>query len=218
MDNLLTLIINLGANLKQTCMEDVIGKIIAGLVVAIITGISTWLYKRKFSLQFRHTIKHGYLNELLTIIKLKYPQIKTIKVLANVTNAFLPAFQNSGLNVIDMQLLLRRPSMENNEMNNNYRIYFNTIVADWEKLESEDRIKKLEVKYFDFLTTDWQIIIDDRFIILGLNVPQKDNWKQFKIMDTFLIAGDSSSEKLLIAKYTDRFDKFFNEYGSDNLN
>jgi hypothetical protein len=198
-------------------MEDIIGKIIAGLAVAIITGTSTWLYKRKFSLRFRHTIKHGDLNEFLTIIKKTYPEIKTIKVLANVTNAFLPAFQSSGLNVIDMQLLLRKPANECEEIENDYKSYFNTIVNDWMKLAKQDRIKKLEIKYFDFLTTDWQVIIDDRFIILGLNVPQKDYWKKFEITDTILIAGDSPSEKSLIEKYSNRFDRFFNEYGIKEL-
>jgi len=194
-------------------MDDVIWKIVAGLSVVIITSTSTWLYKRKFSLRFRHNIKHGDLNGFLTIIKSKYPEIKTIKVLANVTNAFLPAFQSSSLSVIEMQLLLRKPDGNCDKKEEEYENYFKTIVNDWKKLENRGIIKRLGIKYFDFLTTDWQVIIDDKFIILGLNVPQKDDWKKFEITDTILIVGDSESGKSLIEKYTKRFDRFYNEYG-----
>jgi len=194
-------------------MDKIIWEIIAGLAVAIITSTSTWFFKRNFSLKFRHNIKHGDLNELLTIIKSKYPEIKTIKVLANVTNAFLPAFQSSSLRVVEMQLLLRKPDSNCDKKEEFYEHYFKTIVNDWEKLENKGIIKRLEIKYFDFLTTDWQVIIDDKFIILGLNVPEKDDWKMFEITDTILIVGDSDSGRSLIEKYSKRFDRFFNEYG-----
>ncbi len=194
-------------------MDDIIGKVIAGLLVVIITSTSTWFYKRKFSLRFRHTIKHGDLNEFLTIIKRTCPDIKTIKILANVTNLFLPAFQSSGLKVIDMQILLRKPDKNCDENESDYKGYFKTIVKEWLKLEEKGVIKKLDIRYFDFLTTDWQVIIDDKFIILGLNVPQKENLKKFEVTDTILIAGDSLSEKSFIEKYSSRFDRFFKEYG-----
>lgn len=200
-------------NFSNFNMEDIIGKVIAGLIVVIITSASTWFIKRKFSLRFRHTIRHGDLNEFLTIIKKTYPDIKTIKILANVTNLFLPAFQSSGLKVIDMQILLRKPDENCNETESDYKGYFKTIIKDWLKLEEEGTIKKLDIRYFDFLTTDWQVIIDDKFIILGLNVPQKENWKKFDVTDTILIAGDSLSEKSFIKKYSNRFDRFFKKYG-----
>lgn len=195
-------------------MEEIITKVIAGLAVAIITGSATWFYKRKFSVKYRHNIKHGDLNELLAIIKKEYSDIKSLKVLANVTNIFLPAFQSSKLEVVEVQLLLRKPKENFQDSEEDYKNYFGTIINDWRKLEKNGRIKRLEIKYFDFLTPDWQVIIDDKFIILGLNVPQQDDWKKFEVLETILIAGDSKSGKLLIEKYSDRFDRFYSEYGS----
>lgn len=187
-------------------------EIVTGLIVAIITGFGTWLYKRNFSLRFRHTIKHGTLSEYFIIIKKACPEIKTLKILANLTNVTLPAFQDSNLNAVDVQLLLRKPNTNLPQNEIRYYNHFEAIIEDWRSLEERDRIKKLEVKYFDFLTTDWQMIIDDKFIILGLNVPKRNDWKSFEIIDTILIAGDSEAGKSLIKKYTNRFDRFFSEY------
>lgn len=192
--------------------------IITGLTVAIITGTWTWLYKRKFSLRFRYTIKHGTLSEFFAIIKKACPEIRTLKILANVTNVILPAFEDSKLNAIGVQVLLRKPNTSHPSTETKYNSYFEAIIEDWINLEKQGRIKKLEVKYFDFLTTDWQIIADDKFIILGLNVPQKNNWKSFEIMDAILIAGDSDSGKSLIEKYSNRFNRFFSEYAISTLN
>ena len=125
-------------------MEEIITKIIAGLAVAIITGSATWIYKRKFSVKYRHNIKHGDLNELLAIIKKEHSDIKSLKVLANVTNVFLPAFQSSKLEVIELQLLLRKPKENCQDSDEDYKNYFGTIINDWQKLEKKGRIKRSE--------------------------------------------------------------------------
>lgn len=191
-----------------------IKEIISGLAVALITGFWTWFYKRKFSLRFRHTIRHGTVNDFFSIIQKELSEIKTLKILANISNVSLPAFQESKMNAVDVQLLLRKAHINPTEKEKKFNDYLSIVVEEWLNLQTEGRIKKLEVKYFDFLTTDWQVIIDDKFIILGLNVPKKDDWKRFQIKDTILIVGDSESGRSLIEKYSRRFDDFFSEYAS----
>lgn len=195
-------------------MDTILEKIIAGLAVVGITSLVTRLYsRRKFFSKHDYVIKHGDFNQLLTIAKENSGEVKSVKVLANMANLFLPAFQASEWAVFDLQLLLRKPHDNEDSLEKEYAQNLKTMIDDWRKLEEEERIKKLGVKYFDFLTTDWQVIIDDKFIILGLNVPKRDDWKRFKVLYSVLISGDTEAGKLLIEKYSVRFDKFYSEYG-----
>lgn len=159
-------------------------------------------------------IKHGDLNELLTIIKQERPEISSIKILANVTDLFYGAFEASKLNASEVEILLRRP-LEGVDKNDEYRSFFNRMVKNWQGLRDiSGQIKYLNIRCFDFLTPDWQVIIDEKFMIMGLNVPN-NSWKKFEVFETVLIVGDSESGKSLIKKYANRFDRFFEEHSKE---
>ena len=194
-------------------MASLVEKIIAGVIAGVILLIISWITNKKGFLRFGHKIKHGNLDEFFAIIKKNIPEINEMKIIANVTNLAMPAFKISKLKANNVKLLLRKSENISTEKNNQYKYYLKGIVEDWEKLKSNNIIQNLNIRYFDFTTPDWQVIIDDKYMIMGLNIPSKDDWKRFEVMDVILMKGGREPEKSMIKKYSERFDKFYNDYG-----
>lgn len=181
--------------------------------ILLLSGMGTLLFLKTIEEKNQRVgINLVDLNESISLIKKELPIVNKMRILANATDRFLPAFLNSGIQVKSVEILLRRPydsEIENKE----YIDYLEKqIIPGWKKAEENKLIQKLDIKYFKFLSPDWQIIFDDKYLILGLNLPDK-NIQAFQVVDSILFIGNANEELIVIKKYTDRFDNFFKDHG-----
>lgn len=161
----------------------------------------------------------GNLNDFFSQIEARQERIESMKVFVNLGNAVLPAIQNSKLICSKVELLLRIPGNSLASNNMVYKAYLKTIIEDWQRLLKIGRITTLDIRYFDFFTPDWQVIIDHKYLILGLNLPLsvKSSWKEFEILETILVERPDQESRSLVNSYSNRFDKFFSEYGTKDF-
>lgn len=187
-------------------ITEFVEKIIVGIVTAIIVGLLTFLWTRKHKLyNWTRIAKSSSFSELFSEIEKHSKQYDELKIIANSTNALLPAFQDSNVKVGSCQIILRCPKEDESELAS----FLKTVKQDWRDLEKKGRISKLSIHCVDNLLLDWQAIFDDKFMMLGLNSPHNENWKKYKMVATFLVSKTSKSSKEMIEKYRSRFDMVF---------
>jgi hypothetical protein len=187
-------------------------KLAVGIATAIVVGTLTYLWGRRDKLyNWMKVAKHSSFSTLFSEIERHSVRYNKLKIIANSTNALLPAFQESKITVKECEILLRRPKDDELEFSS----FLKTVEQDWRDLVARGRISNLAIRYVDDLLLDWQAIFDDEFMMLGLNSFDRQGWKKYNMIGTFLVSKSSHSSKELIEKYTSRFDMVFKNC-SDN--
>jgi hypothetical protein len=153
------------------------------------------------------TIVHATLNKCFDLIESKMGHVNHLRIYANATSNIQPLFANSRLTVERCEILLRE--LPKDEVDAELNIHIARMIKQWEELKIKGRIKQLECRRHHAIPTEWQVIFDDRFIISGLNIPEKNDWLGIDILEPTKIDNRSMETKLLINKYIERFDGFF---------
>ena len=153
-------------------------------------------------------LMHGTLNKCFDIIETKVHHVHHLRIYANATTNIEPLFANSSITVDRCEILLRE--LRPDETTDSYFTqHLQHMIKQWQELEKKARIKKLEFRRHNTVPTEWHIIFDDKFIICGLNIPERNDWLGIDILEPTLIDNRSVETRLLIRKYIERFDGFF---------
>jgi hypothetical protein len=152
-------------------------------------------------------LTHTTLNKCFDIIESKMSHVNHLRIYANATTNIHPLFANSNLRVERCEILLRE--LRADEVDTELTRHTDRMIKQWDELKNKGRIKQLEIRRHHSLPTEWQVIFDDRFIICGLNIPERNDWLGIDILEPTLLDNRSAETKLLINKYVERFDGFF---------
>jgi hypothetical protein len=101
-------------------------------------------------------------------------------------------------------------------------IHTHQVISDWRKLQAEGRVGELMVRSYDFLPTEFQVILDNDFMLAGLYSSDPTDYREVTVLDAVLIDGKSAAGEEMILEYTRRFDSLFEtcatHHGSDVYN
>src|ERR1044072_1109825 len=129
-------------------ITDFVEKMIVGIVVAIIVGLLTFLWTRRHKLyNWTRIAKSSSFSELFSEIEKHSKHYDELKIIANSTNALLPAFPDSNGRVDSCQLILRCPKGDKLELAS----FLKTVRQDWLYLAEKGRISKLSIHCEDHL-------------------------------------------------------------------
>ena len=171
----------------------------------------------KLSLGPPVTITHLNLNECFGSIEKRQNHIKHLRIFANTTTIVQPAFANTRLSVGKCDILIRLFEHGEVDQNKELKNHINHLIEEWKVLKNKGRIKKLTIRGYNFLPTEWQVIVDKRVAICGLNSPDLNNWRGIDIEEPILVEDVTRENRMLLEKYIRRFDKFFSQYEDKQL-
>jgi hypothetical protein len=83
------------------------------------------------------------------------------------------------------------------------------VVADWQRLRAAGRIGELEIRYYDFLPTEYECIFDRESLVLGLYDSDPADYSEVSVRDPILIKGSSDGGRVVISEFVARFDNLF---------
>lgn len=83
------------------------------------------------------------------------------------------------------------------------------VVADWRSLARAGHVEELTIRSYDFLPTEFQVIIDEEFMLLGLYQSDPTDYRELKVLNAVLIDGSVPTGRDMILEYSARFDSLF---------
>jgi len=163
--------------------------------------------------QPKEAIINGSANKCFDIVLSKMSHVKHLRIFGNSTIIVQPAIANSSVTIKKCEILIREV-----KVNERLKEHIGDMIKEWQALTNKKRIDCLKINGHDCVPTEWYVIFDDEFLICGLNIPRKDEWKEVEILsDATLIQNRSIETKTLIKKYIFRFDEFFEERSESKI-
>lgn len=108
--------------------------------------------------------------------------------------------------------MFRNLSPQEEAENKLYALELKNIQQRWHNLEKEGLIKKLEIVRHSYLLTEYQVIFDDDYMILGIYHPDPSDPSSVIIKSPpLVITTDLKEGKNIIRTYIERFDVMFKE-------
>jgi len=83
------------------------------------------------------------------------------------------------------------------------------VCADWQYLHRTKRILELEIRHYDFFPTEYEVIFDNEYLILGLYDSDPEDYSEVSVRDPILIYSTSDSGRIMISEFANRFDSLF---------
>jgi hypothetical protein len=80
------------------------------------------------------------------------------------------------------------------------------VLDDWAKLHRAGRIGELDISFYDFFPSEYEVIFDTTALILGLYDLDPEDYSGVKVRDATLIEGGPPSAQQIIHEFCDRFD------------
>lgn len=151
------------------------------------------------------------INNCFNFIEDRKKHFENIKIYGNNSIHFFPLFANSNIRVNNLEILLREKSTENSIEDSRFNQTVKNYVNEWHKLKATGKIKKVIIKKYKHPPTEWQIVFDNKFIIMGLNYPNEMDWKDVELLidHATLIENVSVESEKIINNYVTRFNLFF---------
>lgn len=183
--------------------------ITSGLTVTAITALVVSLFRK---IKEKHAVHKDVTNVNEAFVKIgeiyTKKKIDHLRITVNIGNYILPAIQNSKLSFNNCEILLRRRENEDKK----YLLELDRVMKDWQILQINKRINNLNIKTLDFFLLDWHVIVDDKIMILGLNVTDKKHIYGFDTSNVKILLIESNNKDgiKIIEEYTNRYDDLFN--------
>jgi hypothetical protein len=137
-------------------------------------------------------------------------RIAKLRVFAISSQQILSFMQFERMQVGECKLLLRAfdPKDQNHkEFSNQIAL----VVRDWNRLASDGKIGHLQIRSYDFLPTEYQVIFDDQTMLAGLYHSEPSDYSEVRVQPPFLVDGSTTDGKAVIDVYRDRFDRLFDK-------
>jgi hypothetical protein len=135
-------------------------------------------------------------------------RIGTLRVFAISSQQILTFMRFEGFKVEHCMLLLRA-FPERDVAHRDFRNQILLAVRDWRALAKDGRIEKLTIRSYDFLPTEYQVIFDNRAMLLGLYESEPTDYSEVRVRQPFYVDGGTSDGRALVEEYRTRFDKLF---------
>jgi hypothetical protein len=136
------------------------------------------------------------------------PRVGTLRVFAISSQQILSFFKFHTMTVEHCILLLRGFDSATTK-NAAFIQQIKLVVADWTRLQKEGRIKKLEIRHYNFHPTEYEVIFDRDHLILGLYDSDPTDYSGVVVRDPIVMRGSTDSARMVITEFVERFDRFW---------
>lgn len=181
--------------------------VLSGLMVLIFMH-----FERKNEQEFKFERSTRIVKDLETLLEEKdcYDEIR---ILAVTGYQYFKAFEESGVKVKNLNLLLRKSNtLETIDLpqNPDAKIEFanssNKMVREWKKLESNGQIKNLTISFYDFDTTMHFMLLENKKLFWGLLYPKKE-YPGTDVLTSYIINNKSDLGEKMISDFSIKWDK-----------
>ena len=158
------------------------------------------------------TIKRGSLGECIDAYIKDNTHLKELRVYATSSEAIQPLIGARNIHIKKCKILINL-NMKDGKIDRSDRYNIRTLhlVDEWNQLQKDGRIDTLEIRNIASIPLSYEVIFDQKAILLGKYFVRKNVPAGVEFMDPFLIRGQSSETKELIGTYIVAFDKSFDE-------
>lgn len=136
--------------------------------------------------------------------------VETLRVFA-ISSAQIVSFMNIRKLTVEKCYLLLRGFDEHDTIHREFNAQIQLAIRDWQRLTKEGKIHSLEIRSYDFLPTEYQVIFDSDSMISGLYDSDPTDYSEVKVREPVLVDGSTIDGRTLIAKYIARFDILFQQ-------
>jgi hypothetical protein len=179
-----------------------------GFFVAVLAGMFLYFDSRlSDAIQGpTRTLTLMNLSSCFNYLSQTHQHVKYMRIFALSTGRIHPLFSSSNIQVDKCDILLRDFTSVELEIPKNveYRRHINDYITEWEKERNKGKIREIKIRKFLFIPTEYYVIFDDKYMIVGLYQPTDDNWGD--VIDPFLIQNSSPEGAELIKRYIARFE------------
>lgn len=189
-------------------------KQILGITIALIASI-IFFYDSLLMKIFhsKNNISHIDLASAIKVAKEYSNNITQIRIYALTTNMIQPIFKAVEIKATECKILLHQPKniIKNpSEILKSYLENIKMLVREWNALQNNGSIEKVEIKKYSFLPTEYLIIVDEKVVIHGHYLLDDKHFPLCDVQEPILVYNNNSDNRLLIEKRILFFDKLFN--------
>ncbi len=105
--------------------------------------------------------------------------------------------------------LLLRGFTEDDLSHKEFESQIMLAVRDWNRLARDGKIASLTIRSYDFLPTEYQVLFDDRAMLLGMYESDPSDYSEVRVRQPFYVDGANVDGRAMIKEYQDRFDRLF---------
>lgn len=169
-------------------------------------------FERKDREEFKFERSDRIVKDLETLLEEKH-SYDEINILAVTGYQYFKAFEESGVKVKKLRLLLRKnENIETIDLpqNANDKVEFvdssNKMVKEWKKLQRNGKITDLDISFYDFDTTIHFMLLDNKQLFWGLLYPKK-NYPGTDVLTSYIINSKSELGEKMISDFAIKWDK-----------
>lgn len=136
-----------------------------------------------------------------------------INILAITGYQYFKAFEESGVRVKKLRLLLRKSDNietidlpQNADAKREFINSSNKMVKEWKKLQRNGQIRDLDIAFYDFDTTIHFMLLDNKQLFWGLLYPKKD-YPGTDVLTSYVINSKSDLGEKMISDFSTKWDK-----------
>lgn len=181
---------------------------IVGISMTVLTGLAFYFDRR-----FNDVLDHPSLATLTLADAIgravKKKKISNLRIFASTTGKIQPILSSLDILVDECEMILwkiRGDELINTEKRHNHRL--NDLLKEWREVTTKKlRMEPPIVKVYDFCPTQYLIIIDRSFAVIGSFVPNPSSETLLEIEDPILVTSRTIFGRALIDKKIQWFEK-----------
>ena len=161
----------------------------------------------------RNQIQHENLFEAIRIATGTNKSIRDLRIYASTTAVIFQIVRDLKLNIDDCKVMLQTFNPNSANPNSNQLNQKCIEMTDaWIELKDSGRINKLQVIRYDSYPTEYIIIIDNKYLIVGKYVPNDSSKHGSDYHEPVLYSNQETASKTLIDKNIKWYDNIFKYY------
>jgi hypothetical protein len=181
-----------------------------GVLVGVFASSFLYFDSRLSEIQSSEILGFEHLNLIQAVndTTKRLPYVRRMRVYALSSGMIQPLVASSKLEIDECTVLVRGFTDEELKIDSyrNYNSHIEDMIREWEKLRQRGRIKTLTVKRFFFAPTEYHIIFDESYLILGLLKPDPGSWSTVAVEEPVLVRNVNQITDSLVRKYISRFE------------
>lgn len=187
--------------------------IIAGILISQLLESTTMFNKIDTHLQKLIEQKNFTANDLSESLTIGFEKcrhrVSVFRVFAISTTKILSAIElKDDIHIVTCKIMVRSFSDFENDGDRRFNYEIENNIQRWKKLQQKGIIENLTVVRYDDLPHDFTCIFEDKFLTLGLYASDEADISRVAVEGTFSITDKTESGKLMIEKYSNRFDTY----------
>jgi len=172
------------------------------------TRIHTLETTQETFIQSVKSLKQMQLGEAFSVIAKTSPRVEHLRIFAISSLQILSFFKFNDIRADKCQILLRGFE-ENDTDHQDFLNQIKLICSDWQYLHKTNRILELEIRHYDFLPTEYEVIFDNEYLIFGLYDSDPTDYSGVSVRNPVLVDSKTDAGRIMVSEFANRFDNLF---------